>query len=149
MDSFTLLEQEFQSFIPFNSEDPLAPFTSEMSYEEKLNVTSRALRRSIKLRNRVTTLVNAFYLGYLFNQAGSTAKEFKAKNSTTKHYATMAEYTFNIFEEDPSQIYQTNFLTAQTIKKMKREQILQLRTLVEKNVTKSFDGAQSLGEENC
>ena len=105
MNSFVLLEQEFQSFISFTSDDPLSPFTPEMDYEEKLNVTSRALRWSIKLRNRITTLVNAYYLGSLFNQAGSTAQEFKAKNSTTKHYATMAEYTFTIFEENPSQIY--------------------------------------------
>ena len=95
------------------------------------------------------TLVNAYYLGNLFNQAEFTAQEFKAKNSTTKHYATMAEYTFTIFEEDPSQIYQMTFLTTQTIKKMKQNQVLRLRTLVEENVQKGFDGAQSLGEENC
>jgi hypothetical protein len=129
-----LLEQEFQQFIPFNSEVPLAPYTNEMDLSEKIKVTQKALRHSIELNSRLTSLINAYYLGKIFNESESTSAKFKNKQKTSKHYATMAEYMYNIFECDPSQIYQTTSLTVQQVRKFKKKQVLKLRGIVEDNI---------------
>jgi hypothetical protein len=143
------LEQEFEQYLPFNSDVPIPPYTNEMDLKTKIKVTQKALRRSIELRNRLTSLINAFYLGKLFNEFESVSEKFRNKQKVSKHYATMAENMYNIFENDPSQLYQTTCLTIQLVKKLKKKQILRLREIVEKNSQLSFDGAQNLGEENC
>jgi hypothetical protein len=61
----------------------------------------------------------------------------------------MTEHMYDIFENDPSQIYQTNSLTIQLVRKLKKKQILRLREIVDKNIQSGFDGAQNLEEENC
>lgn len=143
------LEQEFEQYLPFNSDIPIPPYTNEMDLQAKIKVTHKALRRSIELRNRLTSLINTFYLGKLFNESESVSEKFRNKQKVSRHYATMAEHMYNIFENDPSQIYQTTSLTIQLVRKFKKKQVLQLREIVDKNIQAGFDGAQNLEEENC
>jgi hypothetical protein len=84
-----LLEQEFQQFIPFNSEVPLAPYTNEMDLSEKIKVTQKALRRSIELNSRLTSLINAYYLGKIFNESESISAKFKNKQ---KNFQALRNY---------------------------------------------------------
>ncbi|GBB84308.1 hypothetical protein RclHR1_10920003 [Rhizophagus clarus] len=67
------------------------------------------------------------------------------KRRLTKHYLTMTEYTFDLFEPNPSQILRTKYLNIQDIRKMKRQEILVLRSYLNED----FAGAQNLGEESC
>ena len=57
----------------------------------------------------------------------------------------MIEYTFDLFEPNPSQILRIKYLNVQDIRKMKRQDVLVLRSYLNKN----FAGAQNLGEESC
>jgi hypothetical protein len=138
-----VIEQELQLILPFNSEVPVPPFTPEMSIEDKIRVAQKALRRSIELRNRLTSLINAFYLGQAINEADTVSAKFKNKQKVSKHYATMAEYIYDIFEPDPSQIYQTLSLTIQQVRKLKKKEVLKLRSIIEENIQPVFGGAQN------
>jgi len=137
------LEQDLAAIIPIEMEFPEPPFKSQATEEEKIRLTLKALRRSIELKNRTMSLVNAFHLGKLFNESESTAIKFRNKQKTTKHYAVMAEYTFDIFEPDPSQLLQTTLLTVQQVKKLKKWQVLQYRGIIANNTQIVFDGAQN------
>jgi len=53
------------------------PYNIEASYEEKFEVTYRAIQRASRLRRRMLLLVNAFYMGKLL--------EFDAETPATRH----------------------------------------------------------------
>jgi hypothetical protein len=67
------------------------------------------------------------------------------KRKLTKHYQTMVDNTFDLFEFRPSQILRTKVISVQAIRAMKRSEILELRELT----LMTFAGAQNLGEESC
>ena len=143
------VEQELRNILPleFMISLPTPPYTSDMNIVEKLKVTQKALKRSIELHERITSLMNAYYLGKLFDDSEEISEKFRRKNKAKRHYAIMAEHVFDIFEPDPLQIYQTLTLNVQQVKKFKKSKILRLRSIVETNVQISFAGAQDLGEE--
>ena len=141
--TMNILETELQNVLPFTNEVPIPPYTLQMETLEKIKATQKALRRSIELKNRLTSLINAYYLGKLFNEAETVAAKFKLKQKVTRHYVTMAEYMYDIFEPDPTQIYQTITLTVQQVRKLKKKEVLKLRLIVEENIHSSFDGAQN------
>ena len=103
------------------------------------------LRCSIQLKNRILSLVNAYFVGKILAEIESTSEKFRMKRKLTKHYSTMTEYTFDLFEPNPSQIMRTKYLNVQDVRKMKRQEILVLRSYLNQD----FAGAQNLGEESC
>src|SRR5579862_2266903 len=109
----------------------IPPYQPDQSVEEKIKDTKIALRRTIGLKDRLMSLVNAYYLGKLINEAESTSLKYKRKQKVETHYSVMAEYTYDIFEMDPSQILETSKIDVQGIKKLKRSQVLQLRKIIE------------------
>ena len=86
--------------------------------ENKFKVAYQALRRSIKLRNRSLSLINAFYLGKTLNEFETSTQKFLHKRKLTTHYAVMAKYTFDIFELNPTLLLHTTLFTVQRIKKL-------------------------------
>ena len=62
----------------------------------------------------------------------------------------MAEYVYDIFESNPTHLLYTTTMNVQEIKKMKRNEVLYLRNIVQEEKFQSiFDGAQNLEEESC
>jgi hypothetical protein len=128
----------------------MPPYTQTESKKNKIFITQRALSRAIQLKNRILALTNAFFLGLLLNEENSVSVKFRYKRKLTKHYQTIAEYTYDIFEPNPSHLLYTTTLNVQDIRKIKRNEILYLRNIVQDQKFKSiFDGAQNLEEENC
>src|SRR5436305_15336647 len=80
------------------------------SYEEgqgnkqKLKLAYQSLRRSIKRKDRLTTLVNAYFLGKVLNETEGPRQEYQLKRELTSHYITMADNAYILFEVDPIQI---------------------------------------------
>jgi hypothetical protein len=57
----------------------------------------------------------------------------------------MIDYTFDLFEYLPAHIYITKFLTVQTIRRMKRSAILEVRN----KIVDHLAGAPNLEGEDC
>ena len=120
------LKQKLRNELPIEMEMLSPPYPMTVILDEKVQITSKALRRSLKLGDQLESLVNAFYLGRLFDESETTAARFLNKRKTTRYYATISENTFDIFENNPLQIMHTSFLTVQHIRKLSQPQILQL-----------------------
>lgn len=144
---FAALENELRNGSSTEAGELSLPRIAGETLEEKLETVRRLLKRSLELKCRISALVNAYYLGKLLNQAEGVSKKYKLKKKLTTHYAVMAEYTYDIFEPNPYQILQTSLIDVQKIKKLKRKQVLQLRSSIESNVYINFAGAQNLEEE--
>ena len=145
--SFATLETEFQSDLIVEIRELPLPRIEDETLGGKLETVRQLLRRSIELRDRVPALVNAFHLGKLLNQTRNATTKSKLKKNLTSHYATVAEYTYDIFELNPCQILHTSSISVQTIRRLKRRQVLRLRNIIENNVIyNNFAGAQNLGE---
>ena len=129
---------DLQEQTPYDVEFPEAPYPSNITLDEKFNCAYRNLRRSIKLKSRTLSLINAYYLGKLLSNVESS----QLKQRLSKHYATIAEYTFDLFEFYPEQILKTKWISVQDIRKLKRSTLLDLR-----NELVIFVGTQNLGEK--
>ena len=141
-------DQIFQDLIGEGSsviQDITPPYSSDTTLEDKFNSLYRALRRSIKLRARISSLTNAYLLGKLLNDIETPALQSQYKQKLTSHYMTIVTYTFNLFEYLPAHIYVTKFLTVQTIRKIKRATILKLRD----KILGHLAGTPNLEGEDC
>ena len=127
-----------------DTNDLIPPYDEEDGDDQKLNATYRALRRSISLKNRLITLVNAYYLGKIMAQA-EKEEAAKYRNKVTAHYLRRASKTFDLFEQCPTQILLTRSLTIERIASLKRSEI----TLLRQQMLEYFVGTQILEEENC
>jgi len=68
-----------------DTNDLIPPYNEEDEEEQKLNATYRALRRAISLKNRLITLVNAYYLGKIMTQV-EKEEAAKYRKKVTAHY---------------------------------------------------------------
>ncbi|GES80683.1 hypothetical protein GLOIN_2v1884596 [Rhizophagus clarus] len=142
---FSLFLIDLQETHPLEIGPMIPPYLEDMDIEEKFLKSYMQLQRSIQLKNRILSLVNAYFVGKILAEIESTSERFRIKRRLTKHYSTMTEYTFDLFEPNPSQILRTKYLNVQDIRKMKRQEILVLRSYLNQD----FAGAQNLGEESC
>jgi hypothetical protein len=141
-------EQVFQDLMGEGSsvtQDITPPYSSEATLDEKFNSLYKALRRSIKLKSRTSSLINAYFLGKLINDIETSTLQYRYKQKLTSHYVTMIDYTFDLFEYLPAHIYITKFLTVQTIRRMKRSAILEVRN----KIVDHLAGAPNLEGEDC
>src|SRR5579864_9462395 len=133
---------DLQETSVYDVEFPEVPYSMDSSIEDKFKCMYKSLRRSINLKSRILSLVNAYYLGKLLYEMDSTKEHSQYKQKLTKHYATIAEYTFDLFEFCPDQILKTKWISVQDIRKFSRSTLLDLRTELV-----IFVRAQNLGEE--
>src|SRR5579859_2892256 len=129
---------DLQEQSPYDVIFPEAPYSSDTTLEEKFNCAYRNLRRSIKLKSRTLSLINAYYLGKILCDVECS----RLKQQLSKHYATIAEYMFDLFEFCPEQILKTKWLSVQDIRKLKRSTLLYLR-----DELVIFVETQNLGEK--
>ena len=129
---------DLQEQLPYDVTFPEAPYSADITLEEKLNCAYRNLKRSIRLKSRTLSLINTYYLGKIL----CSVESLQLKQRISKHYVTIAEYTFDLFEGCPEQILRTKWISIQDIRRLKRSILLDLR-----NELIIFVGTQSLGEE--
>jgi len=141
-------DQIFQEIIgdgPLMLQSLPTPYSDEAVLEEKFTTLYQILRRSIKLKARLPSLLNAFLLGKLLSEIETSTLQFQYKRKMTPHYVKMVDRTYDLFEYLPAHIYATKFLTVQQIRSMKRSKLMTLRNKFLDHIA----GAQDLVGEDC
>ena len=141
-------DQVFQDLIGEGSsvtQDVIPPYSNEATLDDKFNLLYKSLRRSIKLRSHTSSLINAYFLEKFINDLDTPTLQHRYKRKLISHYVTMVDYTFDLFEYLPAHIYITKLLTVQTIRRMKRSDILGVRN----KIVDHLAGAPNLGGEDC
>jgi len=140
---FELIKEDIQTISPEVTE-LIPPYMENMTFDEKFHTTYLSLKRAIRLKTRLLSLTNAYFLGRLLRSLDNSQR-YNYTRTITPHYQVMAENTFDIFECQSQQITGTLIVNVQHLRMLSRPNILLLRnTLIE-----LFAGAQDLGAEDC
>ena len=117
--------QEQSSSVDHNM---VPPYDESMDVTEKFNITFIMLKRSIKLKLRINTLIYAFYLGKLINEQDLMVNHLDYYSILSQHYIRLAKATFDIFEPHPDQIAKTKIISLRNIRFLSRSSIIILRS---------------------
>ena len=121
------------------------PYLDTMTKDEKFKALIEELSRAIQLKNRKGALINAYFLGKFFNDLEESIQKSEYRRKVTAHYYRIAQSTFDLFEVAPEQIMHTQILTVQVIKRLHRNDLLDLRY----RLLNYFVGTQILVDESC
>ena len=147
-DKIDLTEIELQLIFPLGGDLPNVPYKPHDSISMQIQQTVRAIRRAIELKDRLNALVNAFYLGQLFNKnVKSVSEKFARKKDVNQHYVTIADRIYNVFESNPACLMGTTTIKFQDVKYWKKFQVLRYREIIEQSSSLDFAGAQNLEGE--
>lgn len=124
-------EQDLSDTEPQDVEFPLPPYEETNTVEEKLLIAYHCLQRSIRLKSRTLSLVNAYYTGKALNEEIDPTQRKKLKKKLTKHYRVMSENCYDLFEVNPLQMLRTKYINVLDIRRLKRRQILFLRNTLQ------------------
>src|SRR5271170_4088995 len=104
----------------------LPPYNENMTLEEKFSITYRELQRKTRNKNRILSLVNAFYLGKLLDETPDRLTLSRYQNKMTSHFFRISRNTFKIFKDFPKQIGETTSITVQIIQRLKEMRLIEL-----------------------
>src|SRR4051812_35910397 len=144
MESFTfndLILQDLQRDINLEQIiEPIKPYTFEMSYDQKIKQTYRALLKARRVKNRLLILINAFFLGQLLDDEDvSPAQRTLQSQTMTAHYYLCSTRVFHLFENSGAkQILNTQFITLTWIRKLKSIEYQNLLSQTMKTNTIAF-----------
>ena len=126
MEIYQIIRQDLEEQGPV--EIMLPPYHEEDDVQQKLNSTFKAMRRAIKLGNRILTLVNAFYLGQCIEMVIDTPIDrLLYKNKIPEYYRRIAIKTYFIFEVlGLQQILRTKVMTVAIIQKLNKSNLRRL-----------------------
>lgn len=130
MGSYTDIVSDLQLTEPTEVPPLVPPFNEIDSFEEKFNQTFAYLQRNVRLKSRILSLTNAYFLGKLLNEIQDRLTRASYCQKLTDHYKRMAENTFDIFEFCPDQIQRTQTTEVQQIRKLSRSRVRSLREVV-------------------
>ena len=126
MEIYQIIRQDLEKQGPV--EIMLPPYHEEDDVQQKLNSTFKAMRRAIKLGNRILALVNAFYLGQCIEMIiDNPMDRLVCKNKIPEHYRRIASKTYLIFEAlGLQQILRTRSTTVAMIQKLNKSNLRKL-----------------------
>jgi hypothetical protein len=109
------------------------PYQADATLTQKVRLIYQTLLRSTRMRNRLLSLVNAFYLGQLLDgTTTSPAQRTILMAKITKHYCRTAIRVYHLFENlGVQRIFATRCLTLTMVRQLKSTeyQALLLKTL--------------------
>jgi hypothetical protein len=114
--------------------DPIEPLVLADPYDvnqnEQTNIERfyRLIRGSIRINDRISGLVIAYYLGYLFEERLSTpSQRRKHRNVLSKHYLDACTRVYHLYKIiSISQIYRTKRTSFWMFRKISRTMYIQL-----------------------
>ena len=115
------IQAELLEVTPLNPGPLIPPYEEGQEDKQKLKLAYQALRRSIKRKDRLSALINAYFLGKVLNNVEGPRQEYILKKELTSHYITMAENAYILFEFDPTQIFRTVDLDIRDIRRTKKK----------------------------
>jgi len=139
------IQTDLLAVAPLNPGPLVPPYEEGQEDKLKLRFTYQALRRSIKRKDRMTALINAYFLGKVLNETEGPRREYQLKKELTSHYITMAENAYILFEMDPLQILRTEKLDIRDVRRTRRKDVVNLAN-TKMNV---LVGTRNLEGENC
>src|SRR5437588_12282608 len=139
------IQVELLEITPLNSGPLISPYEEEQEDKQKLKLAYQALRKSIKRKDRLSALINAYFLEKVLNDVQGPRQEYQLKKELTPHYITMAENAYILFEFDLTQLLRTVKLDIRDIQRTKRKDIVNIA-----NTTMNIlVGTQNLEGESC
>lgn len=91
----------FADLMEINPSDPLVmhdPYINNRSLTSNVKMFYRLIRWSINTNDRIGTLVNAYYLGYLLDERASTPVERrKCRKILSNHYIISCSRIYKLF----------------------------------------------------
>jgi hypothetical protein len=100
------------------------PYTSEIDYLMKIQVTYRCLLRTQRFKQRKSALVFAYFIGQLIETKELSKQQ--VRRIITEYFYVIAVRTYYIFEVKPMQIYNTEQTTINMIMYLKQSEVKRL-----------------------
>src|SRR5436305_11579066 len=139
------IQTELLEIFSTNPRPLLPPYEEGQGNKQKLKLAYQSLRRSIKRKDRLTAVVNAYLLGKVLNETEGPRQEYQLKRELTSYYITIAENAYILFEVNPIQILCTTNLDIRNIQQIRKKDIVNIA-----NAKMSIlISTQNLEEENC
>ena len=120
------IQTELLEIFPTNSGPLISSYEEGQRNKQKLKSAYQSLRRSIKRKDCLTALVNAYFLGKVLNETKGSRQEYQLKRELTSHYITIAENAYILFEVDPIQILCTTKLDIRDVQRTRRKDIVEI-----------------------
>src|SRR5215211_7163940 len=98
MSYYNRILKDLQRVTPVNPIIIPDPYDPTLSIKENVEREYHRLLRSIRSRNRIISLVNAYYLGKITETYANTVERSVAKKILTRHYADVCKRVFLLFE---------------------------------------------------
>jgi hypothetical protein len=106
------------------------PFKETTPISTKIKLTFRKLHRAKRMDDRISILVNAFYIGQIIEEEMTPAQRTSNKSNLTAYYYQVCVRTYYIFEKfGLQQIYRTRQTTLAMISKLKSAEYRELSKL--------------------
>jgi hypothetical protein len=119
MSTYTILSQELSESTPDNVNVIPAPFDVLQPPEMQVLTTYHKLQRSARRKDRLMTLVYAYYLGELLEMTTNRGLRTYLNSHLTRYYSLVARRTYCLFEKTGvEQIYRTKKITMRQIYQM-------------------------------
>ncbi len=129
MTLYDTIREDICNVLPDEITDLMPPYLENMTFDQKFQTTYISLKRTIRLKSRLLSLTNAYYLGKLLNSL-ITSQRYEYNRLLTPHYQVMAENTFDLFECHSRQITGTTYVTVQQLRMLSRPDVLSLRNIL-------------------
>ena len=121
----------FSDLMETNPNDPVIlpdPYNDTFDVETNIRTFYHMIRWSIRVNDRVSGLLNAYYLGYLLEERLSTPSQRRQyRNVLTKHYLDACIRVYSLYKiTGIQQIYRTKRTSFWMFRKIKRTTFVQL-----------------------
>src|SRR3954451_14915153 len=120
------IQTELLEIFLTNSELLISSYEERQENKQKLKLAYQSLRRSIKRKDCLTTLVNAYFLGKVLNETEGFRQEYQLKRELTSHYITIAENAYILFEVDLIQILRIIKLDIRDVQRTRKKDVINI-----------------------
>ena len=111
MAAYTILVQDLIEDTPENVNVIPAPYDIFQTTEVQILSTYQKLQRSARRKDRIMTLVYAYYLGEILENIPDRSHRSYLNSQITKYYSLASRRTYSLFEKTGvQQIYRTRFI---------------------------------------
>ena len=120
MTPYEIICEDLSSSITYNGNLTSPSYGDDANEKIKISITSRYLKRALRLKHRRKALTYAYYLGKIIEENNFPAKE--VKQIISDHYYITSISTYYIFESNPGQIEKTETITLSLIHQLTARQ---------------------------
>ena len=119
MATYSIIAQELIEDYPEEVTVTPHPYDLTQPPELQMMLTYQKLQRSSRRKDRIATLVYAYYLGELLENNINRSQRRYFLSQTTPYFSRTAQRIYNLFERTGvEQIYRTKFITFAKISKL-------------------------------